>query len=113
MTAFQIARQWHRKYVPETPFEHAVVYYIDNGLFHATPHVFIAAEQCHWDGEEISMNKDFNAWFVYMAAATEGQSPIREMVRVAPNPQEWVVWSRNNSGLRAYRYEHLARKVGL
>jgi hypothetical protein len=38
---------------------------------------------------------------------------VREMVRVAPRPQPFVVWSRNNSGLRVYRHEHLARKVGL
>jgi hypothetical protein len=48
-----------------------------------------------------------------MAAATGTENPVREMVRVAPNPQPFVIWSRNNNGLRVYRHEHLARKVGL
>jgi|688.fasta_scaffold1402096_1 hypothetical protein len=113
MTALQIARDWHRKYVPERTFEIALEYYLLHGLVHVTPEIFLCAEELHWDGEKAIMDKSPNAWFVYMAAATGTENPVREMVRVAPRPQPFVVWSRNNNGLRVYRHEHLARKVGL
>lgn len=113
MTALQIARDWHRKYVPERTFEIALEYYLLHGLVHVTPNVFLCAEELHWNGEKAEMDKEPNAWFVYMAAATGTENPVREMVRIAPNPQPFVIWSRNNNGLRVYRHEHLARKVGL
>ena len=113
MNALQIAREWHRKYVPERSFEIALEYYLLHGLVHVTPEVFLCAEELHWNGEKAIMDKEPNAWFVYMAAATGGNNAVREMVRVAPRPQPFVIWSRNNNGLRVYRHEHLARKVGL
>jgi hypothetical protein len=113
MTALQIARDWHRKYVPERTFEIALEYYLLHGLVHVTPEIFLCAEELHWDGEKAIMDRTPNAWFVYMAAATGTENPVREMVRVAPRPQPFVLWSRHNNGLRVHRHEHLARKVGL
>jgi hypothetical protein len=57
-----------------------------------------------------------NAWFVELAAAT-CHNPIREFLRVAARPSKFVLWHRMAAGrphnLHAYRWDHLARKVGL
>lgn len=60
------------------------------------------------------MNKEPNAWFVYLAAASEHANPVREFMRVATRPREWALWHRRNeSRIRAFKWESLGRKVGL
>ena len=80
----------------------------------------LASEVC-WNGMEILKGPP-NAWFVELAVAAqvegrgsrvEGQNTIREFLRVAPHPHEWVLFRRNNGfRIHAYRWSHFARRVG-
>lgn len=112
-----------------TPFEEILGWHLSGGLIHSTPSVFLLAQEVTWDPEksEIRNQKSEmpNAWFVELAAAgtfsrrgAEAQrNPVREFMRVAPKAHEWTIWYRQAQGrphnIHAYRWNHLARRVGL
>lgn len=107
-----------------TPFEEILGAHLSSGLVHSTPSVFLLAREVTWDpvAREILSPSDFslspfNAWFVELAASANHSAPIAEFLRVASRPHEFVVWyraSRNRPhNLHAYRWDHLARRVGL
>jgi hypothetical protein len=114
MTALQIARDWHRRFIPTEDFASVVTDYLKEGVVYSSPQVFVCGRECFWDGEDYHMDKTPNAWFVYMAAAVDQTSPVREFMRVANRPHKWALWCRRNDGrVRAYDWETLAGKVGL
>lgn len=125
-----------------TPFEEILGAHLSCGLIYSTKDCFLLAQECHWTGEEMISRRDaeaqrkeqrpgkqtqdlpMNAWFVELAASgtqvsglRSQVSPIREFMRVAPRAHEWTLWyraARNRPhNLHAYKWEHLARRVGL
>jgi hypothetical protein len=122
MPAWMIAREWQLANCMTT-FEDRLGWHLSCGLVHATPSVFLLAQECHWTGNEMigqqeasSLDLPINAWFVELAAAT-CRNPVREFLRVATRPHKFVLWNRQAKGrphdIHAYRWDHLARKVGL
>ena len=74
----------------------------------------MCAKEVHWDGKAVDMNKEANAWFVYMAASENHSNPVREFMRLATRPHKWALWSRHNeSRVRAFAWDALSRKVNL
>jgi hypothetical protein len=114
MTALQIARDWHLRFIPTEDFASVITDHLKKGLVYSSPQVFICGRECFWDGEDYHMDKTPNAWFVQMAAATGHTNPVREFMRVASRPQHYALWCRRNDGrVRAFAWETLARKVNL
>jgi hypothetical protein len=122
MPAWMLARQWQEANCM-TAFEDRLGWHLSCGLVHSTPSVFLLARECHWTGEDMVDQQEssllslpINAWFVELAAAT-CHNPIKEFLRVATRPSKFVLWYRMAAGrphnLHAYRWDHLARKVGL
>ena len=112
--AWQIAKQWHEKHIPEQPFQDAVVHFLREGLVHSSPEIFLCAQEVHWDGKAVDVDKEPNAWFVYMAASSGHANPVREFMRVATRPQKWALWHRRNENqTRVFAWDALARKVSL
>jgi hypothetical protein len=130
MLAWEIAKQWQSANCM-TPFEELLGAYLSSGLAHSTPSVFLLAQECHWTGMEMISRQEakaqslpINSWFVELAAAgtfsrrgAEPQrNPVKEFMRVATRPHEFVLWYRQSQGrphnLHAYRWDHLARRVG-
>lgn len=107
-----------------TPFEEIIGRHLSCGLVHSTPSLFLLASEVCWDpvSREILQPSAFslqtfpNAWFVELAAAT-CHNPVKEFLRVATHPHKFVLWCRQSKGrkhdIHAYRWQHLARRVGL
>jgi hypothetical protein len=116
MLAWEIARQWQSANCM-TPFEELLGWHLSCGLVHSTPSVFLLAQEVNWnlDSKEIVEGQKPNAWFVELAAAT-CHNPMKEFLRVATRPHKFVLWCRQSRGrkhdVHAYRWEHLARRVG-
>jgi hypothetical protein len=132
MLAWEIARQWQSENCM-TPFEEILGWHLSGGLIHSTKDVFLLAQEVIWDpvSREIlqpsafSLQPSPNAWFTELAAAgtfsrrgAEAQrNPVKEFLRVAPHPHEFVLWCRQSKGrkhdIHSYKWDHLARRVGL
>jgi hypothetical protein len=123
MLAWEIARQWQEANCM-TPFEEVLGWHLSGGLIHSTKDVFLLAQEVTWDpvAKEIlqpsafSLQPSPNAWFVELAAGT-CHNPVKEFLRVATRPHEFVLWCRQSKGrkhdIHSYRWNHLARRVGL
>jgi hypothetical protein len=112
--AWQIAKQWHEKYIPEQPFSEAVLNCFKEGLLYSSPEIFLCAREVLWDGETAYMSNRPNAWFVHMAASSGHANPVKAFMQAATKPHRWVLWHRRNEErLRVFNWESLARKVGL
>jgi hypothetical protein len=130
MLAWEIARTWWQDHSP-VPFEERLGWHLSCGLVYSTASAFMLASEERWDPEQKAIvdgresrveSQQPNAWFVELAVAAqvegrgsrvEGQNTIREFLRVAPHPHEWVLFRRNNGfRIHAYRWSHLARRVG-
>jgi hypothetical protein len=100
-----------------TPFEETLGWHLSCGLVHSTRSVFLLAHEVNWDpfAKEIVQDGLPNAWFVQLAAAT-CHSPVREFLRVAARPHDFVLWCRQAPGrphdIHSYRWAHLAKRVG-
>jgi hypothetical protein len=116
MTPWQKAKQWWDDHLTDETFEEVLGWHLSQGLVYSTPEVFLLARQVYWDAEERQMHADRepNAWFVELAAATGCANPVREFMRVAPRPHQWALWCRhNNFTIKPHAWGQLARKVGL
>jgi len=115
MLPWQRAKAWWDENVTTETFEETLGWHLSNGLVYSTPHAFMLAHECYWDGKEDSYEGEPNAWFVELAAAVGHANPVREFMRVASRPHEWALWHRHGSfeRVKAYDWNKLARKVGL
>lgn len=113
MMPWQTAAAWWREHSGAL-FEERVGYYFARGYVWSTPEVFMLAREICWDGKQC-VDGAPNAWFVELAAANEGcVNAVREMLRVAPHPHEWVCWCRRGERrIRAFAWGKLIRKAGL
>ena len=142
MLAWEIAHQWQQANCM-TPFEELLGAYLSIGLVHSTPEVFLLAREVTWDPvtreilqpSAFSLQPSPNAWFVELAASgtqvsgfrfagpagashpLRHPSPVREFMRVATHPHEFVLWCRQSADrkhdIHAYKWDHLARRVNL
>jgi hypothetical protein len=123
MLAWQRAQHLWDAHFPDRSFESLLGWYLSSGLVHVTPSVFLLARQVEWkleDGRWGMGEGAPNAWFVELAASrtdpTIAMSPAREFMRVATHPLPFVVWARvakTGPRLHAYRWDQMARRVGL
>lgn len=75
------------------------------GYVFSTPTDFMAAHDAGHNGEM--------AYFVLTAVAS-GDNVLARLMGYFPEPRPWVLWCRNNEQrIRAFRWDKLARKVGL
>jgi hypothetical protein len=121
MLPWEIARAWWQDH-STVPFEERLGWHLSCGLVYSTQSAFMLASEVCWNRMEILKGPP-NAWFVELAVAAqvegrgsrvEGQNTIREFLRVAPHPHDWILFRRNNGfKIHSYRWSHLARRVGL
>jgi hypothetical protein len=105
------------------PFEERLGWHLSCGLVYSTPSAFLMASEVSWDSDRKAIVSPDpllpipdhplpNAWYVELAVLHE--SPISLLLKVATRPHEWVLFRRDNGfKIRAYRWSHLARRVGL
>ena len=125
MLPWETARAWWIDH-STVPFEERLGWHLSCGLVYSTRSAFMLASEERWDPVLSTFDPRPstrpNAWFVELAVAAqvkdrpsrvEGQNTIREFLRVAPHPHEWILFRRNNGfRIHAYRWERFARKVG-
>ena len=108
MTPWQKAKQWHEDHSTE-PFEAILGWHLSAGVVYSSPDAFMLAREVYWNGEAINDGEP-NAWLVELAAGNA--DAFGRFMRVAPRPQPWVLWSRRGeSRIRAFRWEHLAKRT--
>jgi hypothetical protein len=72
------------------------------------------ASEARWNAEEQAFESgEPNCWFVRLAAAAGHTNAVREFLRVAPRPQQYVAWCRRGSfEPRVYDWNKLIKKTG-
>ena len=113
MTPWQRAKAWWDNHSTQD-FWQVVGEHLSSGLVHATPEVFLLANELRWNAEEQAFESgEPNCWFVRLAASAGHANAVREFLRVAPRPHEWVCWYRRQQfEPRIYRWDKLMKKVG-
>lgn len=116
MTAYDIADEWQRRH-SYIPLEERIEWHKRNGLIFITKKLFIIACESYYNQneEDLEMNAtNPNAWFIELAASSDRTIPLREIMAVLPNKQDFVLWCRRGiNRLHTYNWDKLARKVGL
>jgi hypothetical protein len=121
MPAWETARTWYQDHNITDPFEERLGWHLSCGLVYSTPSAFLMASEVSWDAASQQIQQANsptvqqplpNAWFVELAVLHG--SPISLLLQVASHPHEWVLFRRDNGfKVRAYKWSHLARRVGL
>lgn len=111
MLAWERAREWWTANRSSgIPFSDVLANYIREGHYvWSSPKEFILAAQVRYEpGWGIAGNVAPNAWFLHLAATSEGTGldPFVFM-RLAPEPMEWIVYHRRGR-LRAHRWVQFA-----
>lgn len=108
------AQQWYEHYVPNGNFgaELADFLVVNGNLLVVRPDIFLMAEQVRWNNEQRRIVAgEPNAYFVYLACRTDGAALLRGLLRLAPRPLPWALWSRNNNGVKAHQFQKLIRRI--
>jgi hypothetical protein len=113
MTPWQKAKHWWDNHSTQDFWE-AVGEHLSSGYVWNSPECFMLAKACRWNAEEQNFELgEPNCWFVTLAAGAAGTNPVRECLRVAPHPQQYVAWCRRGSfEPRVYDWEKLISKTG-
>lgn len=113
MTPWQKAKKWWDDHSTQDFWE-VVGEHLSAGLVWNSPDCFMLASPLRWNAEEKQFEHgEHNCWFVTLAAGTSGTNPIRECLRVAPRPHQYVAWCRRGSfEPRVYLWEKLIKKTG-
>jgi hypothetical protein len=111
MTPWTLALQWQQEHDPQRPLADTVLWHLQNGYVHAIPTCLCLFSECRWDGQVATWEGEPNAYFVYLACRTDGTSLLGQLLRLAPRPQPWVLWSRNNNGVKAHEFQKLIRRI--
>jgi hypothetical protein len=112
MLAWEIAQKLQQEN-SKKPFEVLLGEHLSCGLVHSTPSLFLLAHQVRWDpvAGQIVFGKP-NAWFVALAAAAQ-PGALREFLRVANCPLDFLLWCRQfggrNSRIHAWRWDRFQR----
>jgi len=90
-------------------------HYLEVGLVHSTPGVFLLARPLCWQGREIQGPP--NAWFIHLAAsATGARYPMRECMGALTFPLPFLIWQRSlgrpGNHFHVHRWDHLAKRLG-
>ena len=90
MTPWQAAKKWQQEN-SNVPFEEVLAAYLNGGLVHSTPEVFVLAQETLWeDGEMYTGDVKPNCWFVQLAA---GPRPFAKLLKLA-RKRKYVAWQR-------------------
>jgi hypothetical protein len=126
MLAWEHARTWWQDH-STTPFEERLGWHLSCGLVYSTASAFMLASEERWDPEQKAIvdgresrveSQQPNAWFVELAILQPSTfdarpSTLALLLQVAPHPHAWILFRRNNGfRIHAYRWSHLARRVG-
>ena len=114
MTPWQKAKQWQEENDATCSFEELLGAHLSSGYIWNSPQVFLLAGETRWNAqEECFESGTANCWFVRLAAAVGHANPVREFLRVAPRPHQYVGWYRRNQfEPRIYRWDKLMKHVG-
>jgi hypothetical protein len=109
MTPWQKAKQWHEDHNATETFEELLGWHLSSGVIYSAPDAFMLAREVHWNGESVDDGEP-NAWLIELAAGSA--DAFGRLMRVAPHPQPWVLWSRRGeSRIRAFRWDNLAKRT--
>ncbi len=111
MTPWQKAKAWHEEHNSTETFEELLGWHLSAGVVYSSADAFMLAREVHWNGEAVDDGEP-NAWLVELAAVSDRADAFGRFMRVVPRPQPWVLWSRRGeSRIRAFRWEHLAKRT--
>lgn len=114
MIAWQIAEQWHKDHSTED-FSDRIGWNLSCGYVWSSPEIFMLAQQVRYNEQtqEVSDDGEANCWFIELAAAADRTNAVSRLFDLLPHPMPWVCWRRDNGfNIKAYRWDHLSRKVG-
>lgn len=113
MTPWQKAKQWWDEHSTQDFWE-VIGEHLSSGYVWNSPTTFMLASPTRWNAEEKAFEHgEHNCWFVTLAAGASGTNPVRECLRVAPHPMQYVAWCRRGSfEPRVHLWEKLIKKTG-
>jgi hypothetical protein len=114
MTPWQKAKAWQDEHDATKDFWELLGQHLSAGLVWNSPTTFMLAMPTHWNSEaQVFESGKPNCWFVTLAAGAAGTSPVRDCLRVAPHPLQYVAWCRRGSfEPRVYLWKKLIKKTG-
>jgi hypothetical protein len=114
MIAWEKAKQWQEENDATASFEELLGWHLSAGYVWNSPKVFLLASEVCWNAEDQSFESgEPNCWFVRLAASAGHANAVRELLRVAPRPHQWVGWYRRQQfEPRVYRWDKLMKKAG-
>jgi hypothetical protein len=116
MLPWQLAKQWHDEHIATETFTESLGWHLSAGVVYSSPDAFMLAREVHYDSEREEVSNDSqspNAWFVELAAVSDGANAFGRFMRVAPHPQPWVLWCRRGEmRVRAFNWNKLTKKIG-
>ena len=96
MTALEKAVAWQKENSSH-PFLQRLVWNMQHGFLHCDKKIFIMGHALNFDPKtkNITMNKNPNAWFVELAAATTHANSVTTLWSIlAARPLKYVIWLR-------------------
>jgi hypothetical protein len=113
MTPWEKAKHWWDNHSTQD-FWDAVGEHLSAGYVWNSPACFMLAKSCRWNAEGQAFELgESNCWFVTLAAGSAGTGCVRECLRVAPHPMQYVAWCRRGSfEPRVYLWTQLIKQTG-
>ena len=114
MLPWQKAKAWQDEHDATTDFWTLLGEHLSSGLVWNSSKTFMLASEARWNAKEQNFEDgEPNCWFVRLAASAGHANAVREFLRVAPRPHQWVGWYRRQQfEPRIYRWEKLIKKTG-
>lgn len=113
MTPWQKAKKWLMEWKAEASFEEQLAHFMSYGYVINTPEMFMMFKEVEVrKGSVYEGNVKPNAWFIQLAAKTDGK-PLEVFMEIEPSlgkDHEYLVWQRR--GQEEYRIwkKHEVRK---
>ena len=114
MTPWQKAKQWQDEHDATKDFWELLGEHLSAGLVWNSAKTFMLASETRWNAEEQTFESgEPNCWFVRLAASAGHANAVREFLRVAPKPHQYVGWYRRQQfEPRIYRWDKVMKKTG-
>ena len=110
MMPWQAAKKWQLEN-SLIPFEEVLAAYMNGGLVHSTPEVFVLARETLWEDGQMYAGGGVkpNCWFCQLSA---GDKPFQRLLKLAPRKRKYVAWQRRGQPrYHVWEWKKFAKKI--
>ena len=102
---------WHRNMSPNANFASTVEWFLQHGTVYSDDHLFILARPWEVSVGLFEPAPKPDTWLIYLAA-TNGVTPLRRFMEIAPFPLPLVAFHRRGA-IKLYTWAKLQEKLHL